>query len=459
MRALLVEPLQAYRTSLPGRRGGPPRTSVVGLVVGERSVHVRRYTIHLLLGEDARNVEEARLGEEMRQLSRVVAESERTAQVERLTLTTGEVDRSGSVHARLSISQRRTTHQSKKSPRSPRGMSSVPAVSSVIGVMRSWTISVSWSASIRTHATPLAPARISIASPARARVQRAGGRLYHEGLDAELPCTGCGQVRLPLGQDRERDLEELAGVDPGHVGVEPRTDPLSPTRGYREVRVLPDQRDRRPVTCQAGGARTRRHLPVPQTGQTGAVESSELDVDTSRTRVVDLTRELEQFCAGRGDGLVNAAVPTPPPDSLSWKRVPARIRTSWTRSPSCCPERPLPPCTRRTRARRRPCPPALVSPSVTVPVIGGRPAFGTWQSLLLVDLNVDNHGGTRALQLRAVSVTLGVTEDRTPDDSGVADQLVVGSGQTKSAPASHSPQRLLLPRRAEALCAVQCVHA
>jgi thiamine phosphate synthase YjbQ (UPF0047 family) len=34
--------------------------------------------------------------------------------------------------------------------------------------------------------------------------------------------------------------------------------------------------------------------------------------------------------------------------------------------------------------------PALVSPSVTLPVISGRVAFGTWQSLVLVDLNVDN---------------------------------------------------------------------
>ena len=34
--------------------------------------------------------------------------------------------------------------------------------------------------------------------------------------------------------------------------------------------------------------------------------------------------------------------------------------------------------------------PALVSPSVTIPVVGGRPALGIWQSLVLVDLNVDN---------------------------------------------------------------------
>ncbi len=34
--------------------------------------------------------------------------------------------------------------------------------------------------------------------------------------------------------------------------------------------------------------------------------------------------------------------------------------------------------------------PAFVSPSVTVPVLGGRMALGRWQSVALVDLNVDN---------------------------------------------------------------------
>jgi secondary thiamine-phosphate synthase enzyme len=34
--------------------------------------------------------------------------------------------------------------------------------------------------------------------------------------------------------------------------------------------------------------------------------------------------------------------------------------------------------------------PALVPPYATVPVIGGSIALGTWQSITLVDLNVDN---------------------------------------------------------------------
>lgn len=41
--------------------------------------------------------------------------------------------------------------------------------------------------------------------------------------------------------------------------------------------------------------------------------------------------------------------------------------------------------------------PAFISPSITIPVIGGRPALGTWQSVVLVDTNVDNH--TRRVRL------------------------------------------------------------
>ena len=35
--------------------------------------------------------------------------------------------------------------------------------------------------------------------------------------------------------------------------------------------------------------------------------------------------------------------------------------------------------------------PAFVPPYATIPVVGGRLALGTWQSIALVDLNVDNH--------------------------------------------------------------------
>ena len=41
--------------------------------------------------------------------------------------------------------------------------------------------------------------------------------------------------------------------------------------------------------------------------------------------------------------------------------------------------------------------PALVPPSLTIPVLRGRLALGTWQSIVVVDTNVDNP--TRTVRL------------------------------------------------------------
>lgn len=41
--------------------------------------------------------------------------------------------------------------------------------------------------------------------------------------------------------------------------------------------------------------------------------------------------------------------------------------------------------------------PAVLPPYASVPVLGGVPALGTWQSVCLVDTNIDNH--TRRLRL------------------------------------------------------------
>jgi secondary thiamine-phosphate synthase enzyme len=121
------------------------------------------------------------------------------------------------------------------------------------------------------------------------------------------------------------------------------------------------------------------------------MHSTEIDVDTSRRRIVDLTPELERFCSGLGDGLVNAFVP----------HATAGLALMETGSGSEADfldtlERLLPRDQRYGHAHGSPghgadhLLPALVSPSVTLPVLDGRIAFGTWQSLVLVDMNVDN---------------------------------------------------------------------
>lgn len=45
--------------------------------------------------------------------------------------------------------------------------------------------------------------------------------------------------------------------------------------------------------------------------------------------------------------------------------------------------------------------PAFVSPSLSLPVVDGRPTFGTWQSVVIVDTNRDNpHRRVRLSMLR-----------------------------------------------------------
>jgi secondary thiamine-phosphate synthase enzyme len=121
------------------------------------------------------------------------------------------------------------------------------------------------------------------------------------------------------------------------------------------------------------------------------MQSMELTVDASRDRIIDLTTELERFCAGQGDGLVNVFVPHATA-GVAVMEVGARSDHDLVRAL----ERLLPRDDRYEHAHGSPghgadhVLPALVSPSVTLPVFSGRVALGTWQSVVLVDLNVDN---------------------------------------------------------------------
>ena len=121
------------------------------------------------------------------------------------------------------------------------------------------------------------------------------------------------------------------------------------------------------------------------------MKTTEVDVDTSRSRVVDLTAELNRFCAGSGDGLVNAFVPHATA-GLALMETGSGSEEDLLRAL----DRLLPRHEGYRHAHGSPghgadhLLPAIVSPSVTLPVLDGRPAFGTWQSLVLVDLNVDN---------------------------------------------------------------------
>ncbi len=116
-----------------------------------------------------------------------------------------------------------------------------------------------------------------------------------------------------------------------------------------------------------------------------------LDIDTARRQTVDLTDSVRAFCAGHGDGLCNVFVP----------HATAGVAVLETGAGSDhdlvdALERLLPRDERYRHAHGSPghgadhVLPALIAPSVTLPVQNGEPLLGTWQSIVLVDLNRDN---------------------------------------------------------------------
>ena len=121
------------------------------------------------------------------------------------------------------------------------------------------------------------------------------------------------------------------------------------------------------------------------------METTVLDVDTSRARIVDLTEEVRGFCRTRGDGLLNVFAP----------HATAGIAIIETGARSDddlvdALERLLPRDDRYRHAHGSPghgadhVLPALVAPTVVLPVQAGEPLLGIWQSVVLVDLNADN---------------------------------------------------------------------
>ena len=121
------------------------------------------------------------------------------------------------------------------------------------------------------------------------------------------------------------------------------------------------------------------------------MDTIQIDIATGATLVSDLTSHLGRFCRHRGDGLVNAFVP----------HATAGVALMETGSGSEVDlEKTIHALLPRNGAygHSHGSPghgadhllPVFVSPSVTIPVLDGVPALGTWQRLVLVDTNVDN---------------------------------------------------------------------
>jgi secondary thiamine-phosphate synthase enzyme len=112
----------------------------------------------------------------------------------------------------------------------------------------------------------------------------------------------------------------------------------------------------------------------------------------SRSRVIDLTAEAARFARGRGDGLLSVFVPHATAGLAIMEVGAGSERDLLSAIDSLLPAEEDRWAHRHGSQGhgRDHVLPAVIAPSLTVPVLGGELALGTWQSIVLVDTNVDN---------------------------------------------------------------------
>ena len=131
------------------------------------------------------------------------------------------------------------------------------------------------------------------------------------------------------------------------------------------------------------------------------MKSAELSVTTaSRSGLFDHTASCEQFVAREGDGLLNVFVP-----HATCGLVIMELGAGSDADLMAALSRLLPRDDRWVHSHGSAghgadhVVPAFAPPSINVPVVGGRLALGTWQSIALLDTNIDNPRRTVRLSL------------------------------------------------------------
>jgi len=108
-------------------------------------------------------------------------------------------------------------------------------------------------------------------------------------------------------------------------------------------------------------------------------------------RVLDLTRDCADYARGRGDGLLHVFVPHATAGIAIIETGAGSDDDLLTALGDLLPADDRWQHAHGSRGHGRShVMPAIVPPHATVPVLDGELALGTWQSICLVDLNVDN---------------------------------------------------------------------
>ena len=121
------------------------------------------------------------------------------------------------------------------------------------------------------------------------------------------------------------------------------------------------------------------------------MDSEVLELTTGGHLTTDITAAAADFCRGRGDGLLHVVVPHATAGVAIFETGAGSeedldlILESLLPRGAAYLHRHGSPGHGRDHVL-----PALIAPSITVPVLDGRMQLGTWQSIVLVDPNSDN---------------------------------------------------------------------
>ena len=121
------------------------------------------------------------------------------------------------------------------------------------------------------------------------------------------------------------------------------------------------------------------------------MDSHVLDLATGGRLTTDITAQAATFCRGRGDGLLQVFVPHATAGVAIFETGAGSEEDLELILESLLPRQ-------AAYLHRHGSPghgrdhvlPALVAPSITVPVLDGHMQLGTWQSIVFVDPNADN---------------------------------------------------------------------
>jgi secondary thiamine-phosphate synthase enzyme len=134
------------------------------------------------------------------------------------------------------------------------------------------------------------------------------------------------------------------------------------------------------------------------------MDTEVITIVTGRRRgVFDLTADAARFVAGKGDGLLSVFAPHATAGIAIIETGAGSDADLMDRLDALVPRDDA------LYRHRHGSPghgqdhvlPGVVAPSITVPVVGGDPALGTWQSIVLVDPNQDNP--TRSVRLSFIT--------------------------------------------------------